>query len=1271
MIDVKITTRPKSATAGRASAGRLYTARGTVAGAADTVAYANEAGHAREADEALTAARATEAVHAASAATLDDDSPILGRYLKRTEEDTALELITFLKGLETGNYIPETSGGFLGTDAASGDSMLEVARLYVRVKAYFEELTVIKAGVLAGRQYITPGGGIKCVRVIEKGMVDIHRPVTLEQGGELLLENGGKIISEKAEPADNGVPEGVYRCLFVSEQDGEMTECKFVKGDFAIAEVFNARAGTSNKISNHRYWRLVTEVNNDAYEINGVRYGYIDLSKTECEDGSDAPQAGDEICQLGNAGDEKERQTAMVFSTVGTDAPSIKLYAGINSFSLENRAVVTMGRSPMTGKVYFRLGIDGAAQYLEYNQDSGLEVAGAISSKSTIGGKGVGEYISEVVKGEGAVIADQKIEYAVATQGYVPPAEGWGTEFPQVPAGQFLWTRTTMTYSDGKKSVAYSVSRVGTNGLGYAPNLISGKDFTVDASASTSGYTYRSFPLERRVYAAGEKFAVSVEGIENLAGNATRYYVSLFKRAESGNGVVGAGLLSANKRDAVLTVGSEVPASAGLFLYIYAGYPGETAGNKVRYTHLMLCQGDTPRAWVPSASEMEAAAIVSQSVTYAVSTQGDQPADAAFIHTAPPVMRQGWYLWTKTVVTYSDGTVIKSYNVGRTGSDGPEGLPGAPGADGRTSYLHLAYASEITGTLPSPSYVTGFSTTAFAGARYIGVYTDFTADDSEDHTKYKWSEWGASEGGGVNLLRNTDFLDGLQWWEKNADVTLDTDYTLDGRPSAHLFYDGNTNDYRLFLHQKTEVDRQWVGKIFTLSAFILYDSSTMTAIDRGANMEIRFLDSAGSRISAVYCPLPTEGDGQWRRITASGVCPANAAYIDAFVIAQNNGEFLVNGMKLELGSVASLWSPAPLDASYLRAALRESSVYEGGLILATLLRLGYTADNGQYRVMAGVNGAANVTGPRDIAFWAGGEAVDAANHGADAPATFVVRHDGTAYACGNTVRFEANRIEIGEALELNQRGLFLKGADGAVRLKVTNEEVWDGVDGTSSFKEYSQNLGSQITIGLAGGGSTGGISVRPQHYVKTAVSFPAYTFSGTLSAGSTVTGVVSLSFSLTGNFGDFANFPLSATATAEIQRRSGASWVTIYTQEGAFSASDKRCTCSISINALLSVEGTYRLLVRVPSTKGGTGDPTQTVNITGSVTGKVILGVDEQTVVGNNGIMTIWNGLKFVASRKDGKGYFGALVGKYGLRITPDKGFEKTTDGEHWVSANL
>lgn len=69
---------------------------------------------------------------------------------------------------------------------------------------------------------------------------------------------------------------------------------------------------------------------------------------------------------------------------------------------------------------------------------------------------------------------------------------------------------------------------------------------------------------------------------------------------------------------------------------------------------------------------------------------------------------------------------------GPQGPEGNEGAPGLPGDDGETPYFHVAWATSDWGN-------TGFSTTESTNKTYIGVYTDYNQQDSQNPQVYSWS----------------------------------------------------------------------------------------------------------------------------------------------------------------------------------------------------------------------------------------------------------------------------------------------------------------------------------------------------------------------------------------------------------------------------------------------------------------------------------------------------------------------------------------------------
>lgn len=75
---------------------------------------------------------------------------------------------------------------------------------------------------------------------------------------------------------------------------------------------------------------------------------------------------------------------------------------------------------------------------------------------------------------------------------------------------------------------------------------------------------------------------------------------------------------------------------------------------------------------------------------------------------------------------------------GIQGPKGDQGIPGKDGKDGKTQYTHIAYANSADGSKD-------FSVSD-SNREYIGMYVDFTQNDSADPTKYAWSKIKGTDG---------------------------------------------------------------------------------------------------------------------------------------------------------------------------------------------------------------------------------------------------------------------------------------------------------------------------------------------------------------------------------------------------------------------------------------------------------------------------------------------------------------------------------------------
>lgn len=269
-------------------------------------------------------------------------------YLSKERNDRSRYYIASDSGFEIGKYTAGAAGGIFHVDANTGQTYAEVDVLRARVKAIFESLEISEVNTIGGKLLITSGGSVT---------ITFMYPIYTD-----------------------GVLTG-YKCYFKGRDDRNGTNSLFEVGDFIYSEQFNLSDSDTNATIARRYWRYVSEVNNEEC--------YVVLSAADCEDGSDAPQNGDVICQLGNR-TKKNRQNAIVISTADANSPNITLYSGINTYSLNNRDIIDLGVDPTNNTPYFKcygnafIGMRNGNAYISKQGDD-VSFKGNISLTSTVG----------------------------------------------------------------------------------------------------------------------------------------------------------------------------------------------------------------------------------------------------------------------------------------------------------------------------------------------------------------------------------------------------------------------------------------------------------------------------------------------------------------------------------------------------------------------------------------------------------------------------------------------------------------------------------------------------------------------------------------------------------------------------------------------------------------------------------------------------------------------------------------------------------------------
>jgi len=210
------------------------------------------------------------------------------RFLRKNIPDTAQEVITFLKGIEFGDdFVKDGSGAGIYKDD-NGQWHIDTDYLHARKKLTAEEVEIMKTSHIKGK----------------------------------VVNSAGGFVISRIEKID-----GAWRCYFVQQDsEGRRVYNSMRKNDLALCETFNL-IDAGGQLSNHYWHRRVIAVGTD----------YVDIAdNTNADDyasGSDVPQVGDEVVQLGHLTDTN-RQSAIIQSAAGEGAPYFKIIKGINSFIL-------------------------------------------------------------------------------------------------------------------------------------------------------------------------------------------------------------------------------------------------------------------------------------------------------------------------------------------------------------------------------------------------------------------------------------------------------------------------------------------------------------------------------------------------------------------------------------------------------------------------------------------------------------------------------------------------------------------------------------------------------------------------------------------------------------------------------------------------------------------------------------------------------------------------------------------------------------------------
>ena len=370
----------------------------------------------------------------------------------------------------------------------------------------------------------------------------------------------------------------------------------------------------------------------------------------------------------------------------------------------------------------------------------------------------------------GVGIADTSITYAVSVSGTQEPESGWSEQVPELIKGRFLWTKTFWRYTDGAHETGYSVAYIGQDG-NTGKDGIAGKDgvgiaateimyaSSNSATVAPAGGWSTQVPTvpqghylwTRTTWRYTDKttetgYSVSRNGQDGAKGDPGRDGVP----GKNGLGLKNTSVMYGISMNDTVQPGSwtsQVPALIkGQYLWTRTIWTYTDNTNETGYQKTYIPRdGNNGRDGIAG---KDGVGIKSTTITYAGSTSGTVPPTTNWTSNIPNV-QPGFFLWTKTVWTYTDNTSETGYSVSKIGETGPRGLqglqgpqglqgiPGAAGRDGRSQYTHIAFSDSPNGE--------GFSHTD-QGRAYIGQYQDFNPEHSKDPAAYRWTKWKGNDG---------------------------------------------------------------------------------------------------------------------------------------------------------------------------------------------------------------------------------------------------------------------------------------------------------------------------------------------------------------------------------------------------------------------------------------------------------------------------------------------------------------------------------------------
>lgn len=311
--------------------------------------------------------------------------------------------------------------------------------------------------------------------------------------------------------------------------------------------------------------------------------------------------------------------------------------------------------------------------------------------------------------------------------------------------------------------------------------------------------------------------------------------------------------------------------------------------------------------------------IKSTAITYQAGTSGTTEPTGTW-SAAVPSVSPGQYLWSKTVITYTDNTTSTAYSVAYIPKNGSTGATGATGT-GIASIVQQYYLSTSKTSQTDGSWVSSMPTWSSGKYLWTRYQINYKNPTSTEYTSpvcdSSWEAVNDIQIGGRNLALGTNKgIDGWDWvFGKGEGCRTREEVDVNGVRAVKftrtdLSNEGSLGNY--LVYEKVNLKLLEPNMVYVLSFDISSSfSEPIRAIIRANNGTGELTGYAFQKIDVI--------SDEWNKATfifnTVSVFPEfTTQALHMIGIPETPGTtFTIKNLKLEYGNKATDWTPAPED----------------------------------------------------------------------------------------------------------------------------------------------------------------------------------------------------------------------------------------------------------------------------------------------------------------------------------------------------------------------